>query len=123
MQDQETMQDDWINLPELMARVENDRELLQEVFEIFKEQFPQMNLALKHALADGDLMQIQNAAHAIKGMLSSLSFTKASISAMQIERMARQGKSAGISEQLEQMERSVARAQAHLDTVCRGVLQ
>ena len=123
MQDQEAMQDDWIDLPELMARVENDRELLQEIFEIFKEQFPQMNLALQNAFADGDLMQIQNSAHAIKGMLSSLSFTKASTSAMQIERMARQGESAGISEELEKMERGVAKAQAHLDTVCRGVLQ
>ena len=115
MQDLETMQDDWVNLPELMARVENDHELLQEVFEIFKEQFPQMDLALRLALADGNLMQIQNSAHAIKGMLSSLSFTKASISAMHIERMARQGESAGISEELEEMERSVAKAQAQLD--------
>ena len=40
----------YVDLPELLARVENDRELLAELFALFQEDFPRLRDALQRAV-------------------------------------------------------------------------
>jgi HPt (histidine-containing phosphotransfer) domain-containing protein len=52
---------------ELLARVDNDRELLYELLTIFKEEFPRRLQALREAVDSGDGKLVAVAAHGLKG--------------------------------------------------------
>jgi two-component system sensor histidine kinase/response regulator len=80
-----------VNLPELLARVDNDRELLRDLLSIFSEEFPRHLLALQEAVAHEDAKQVAIVSHTLKGMLSNLAVTKAAASAGQLEQQARVG--------------------------------
>jgi hypothetical protein len=58
-----------INLPELLSRVDNDRELLLDLLNIFKEEFPRHLQALHDAVALHDMNQTATVSHTLKGML------------------------------------------------------
>jgi two-component system, sensor histidine kinase and response regulator len=107
------------DMNDLLVRVEYDKDLLREILQIFTEDFPQTHLLLKDAVSRGDLSQIRCTAHTLQGMLASLSFGKASASAMRIERMAGQLAIEGMPAELERLERNAAFAQAGLQKAFR----
>jgi len=115
--------DSGVDLPELLARVEYDRNFLREIFELFREEFPPLNVALHEAVKCGNLVEIRVVAHTMTGMLASLSFTKASASAMRIGRMARENKPQDIPDEIARLERNVHAAQTALHTVCQEVVR
>jgi HPt (histidine-containing phosphotransfer) domain-containing protein len=108
-----------VNLTELLARMAYDGELLQEILELFKEQFPKSRLLLLGAFERGDMQQVQNEAHNLKGMLAGLSIIEGSSSAMRIESMAIECTAEGILEELGYLVRCVAVAQIDLERACR----
>jgi HPt (histidine-containing phosphotransfer) domain-containing protein len=83
-----------INLQELLARVENDRELLCDLLTIFKEEFPAHLQSLEQAVARKDAAATASISHTLKGMLANLSVTNASASAARLEQLARAGETA-----------------------------
>lgn len=74
---------------ELLARVENDRELLRDLLTIFKEDFPRQLLALREAVEARDGDRVATAAHTLRGMLSNLSASQAAATAARLEQMGR----------------------------------
>ncbi len=76
---------------ELLARVENDHELLQDLLVIFKEEFPGHLQALRVAVESGEGKRVAAAAHALKGMLSNLAATQAAAAAAKLEQLGRNG--------------------------------
>jgi len=78
-----------VNLHELLARVDNDRELLCDLLSIFKREFPGHLQALQNAVARNDATQVAGVSHMLKGMLSNLAVTKAATSAARLEQLAR----------------------------------
>jgi two-component system, sensor histidine kinase and response regulator len=96
-----------VNLPELLLRVENDLDLLGELIGIFKEEFPFLMQSLQEYIARGDMKNVEMTSHALKGMLSGLSVTRAAALAAQLEGMAREGKSSGLSKVLTLLEHEV----------------
>jgi two-component system, sensor histidine kinase and response regulator len=107
-----------VNFRELLGRVEGDRELLCDIFEIFNNEFPKSYESLTSALACNDLKQIQTSAHTLKGMLASLSFVRASATAMRIEQMARLSQCEGIAEEITSLGVTAHAAQVSLHQVC-----
>ena len=107
-----------LDLKELCVRVEYDRDLLDDVFDIYKSEFPRLQQSLKGAVERGDMEQVQVAAHTLKGMLASLSFRAASAAAMRIERLARTDEAVGIPAELVRMELSARASQADLEQFC-----
>ena len=85
-----------INLPELLARVENDCKLLNDLVEIFCDEFPGQLKSLENAVARHDVGQTVKLSHALKGMLANLSVTKAAASAARLEQLARAGEAASL---------------------------
>jgi len=83
---------------ELLARVENDRELLRDLLTIFKEDFPRQLLTLREAVEakDGDL--VATAAHTLRGMLSNLAASQAAATAARLEQMGRKNETLGFQE-------------------------
>jgi two-component system, sensor histidine kinase and response regulator len=97
-----------VNLPELLSRVENDLDLLSELIDIFKEEFPRLLVSIRDSIARNDIKHVEATSHALKGMLSGLSATRAAGMASELELMAREGKSSGFSDVLIQLEHEVS---------------
>jgi HPt (histidine-containing phosphotransfer) domain-containing protein len=83
-----------VNLAELLARVENDRELLCDLLSIFKDEFPGHIKSLEDAMDRKDAAKIASVSHTLKGMLSNLAVSKAASSAARLEHLARAGETA-----------------------------
>jgi two-component system sensor histidine kinase/response regulator len=83
---------------ELLARVDNDRELLRDLLLIFKDEFPRHLLALREAVEAGDGKRVAAVAHTMKGMLSNLAATQAAATAARLEQMGRQEEASGFPE-------------------------
>jgi len=97
-----------VNLPELLARVDNDRVFLSELIAIFKVEFPKLLQSLQQSVAQENLASVETVSHALKGMLSALSVTRGAAIAAQIEQFARAGETAGLAEELRHLESEVA---------------
>ncbi len=78
-----------IDLAELLARVENDRELMRDLLLIFKEEFPRHLQALRDAVASMNGERVAAEAHSLKGMLSNLAAGPAAGAAARLEQLGR----------------------------------
>ena len=83
---------------ELLARVENDRELLRDLLTIFKEDFPRQLLTLREAVEAKDGDRVATAAHTLRGMLSNLAASQAAATAARLEQMGRKKEILGFQE-------------------------
>ncbi len=83
--------DQYVNMPELLARVEDDRELLAELLALFIKDFPKLRDVLHHAVHADVPSQVEKAAHTLKGMLANLSIQRGAELAANIEAAARAG--------------------------------
>jgi two-component system sensor histidine kinase/response regulator len=84
------------NLTELLERIENDQELLRELLNIFKEDFPQTMRSLQSAVNAEDLKNSSRLGHTLKGMLSSLGATPAAAAAAKLEALSSAGETASL---------------------------
>jgi two-component system sensor histidine kinase/response regulator len=82
------------NLAELLERVDNDQELLRELLNIFKEDFPQTMRGLQSAVDAEDLKNSSRLSHTLKGMLSSLGAIRAAAAAAKLEALSSAGETA-----------------------------
>jgi two-component system sensor histidine kinase/response regulator len=96
------------NLTELLERVDNDQELLRELLNIFKEDFPQTIHSLQSAVNAKDLKNSSRLSHTLKGMLSSLGATRAAAAAAKLEALSSAGETASMEGALNALE-----AEAH----------
>ena len=96
------------NLPELLERVDNDQELLRDLLNIFKEDFPRTMRSLESAVAVADLKGAARLSHTLKGMLSSLGAMRASTAASRLEQLASAGETASLKDAFVALEREAA---------------
>jgi len=78
-----------IDFPELLSRVDNDRELLLDLMTIFKEDFPRHVRELTDVIAAHDLKKMTVVSHTLKGMLANLSVPRAAAAAAKLEQLGR----------------------------------
>jgi two-component system, sensor histidine kinase and response regulator len=104
-----------LNLPELLLRVENDRDLLRELIEIFKEESPRLLQQLHGHVVRKDMKSVEETSHGLKGMLSGLSAMPAASVAARLERMGREGDFAGLSDELTHLKREIEQLLPELD--------
>jgi len=76
-----------VNVVELLARVDNDAELLRELIAIFKIELPHNLGVLREAIAQGNLKSVQKSGHMLRGMLSNLGATRGTAAAAQLEQL------------------------------------
>jgi HPt (histidine-containing phosphotransfer) domain-containing protein len=104
-----------LNLPELLLRVENDRDLLRELIEIFKEESPRLLQQLREHVVRKDMKSVEETSHGLKGMLSGLSAMPAASVAARLERMGREGDMAGLSDAVTLLELEIEKLLPELD--------
>ena len=111
-----TLLEEYVNLPELLDRVENDEDLLRELFVLFQEDLPGSREALQAAIDEGDLGEIERAAHRLKGMLANLSVKRTASLAAEIESAARAGNAQKIPELVSTFDPQIIAFSAALDS-------
>ena len=79
-----------LNITDLLSRVDNDRELVSELFFIFKSVFPSHLQRLTDAVANELSKQVETESHTLKGMLLNLSAARAAAIAADLENMGRE---------------------------------
>ena len=112
-----------VDLPDLLRRVDSDRNLLCELLTLFKEEFPSLLQALQEAVVRGDAKGVEVTAHTIKGMLANVSFVRAAASAKRIEHMGQQCVTQGLSEELAGLEQEASLALAELEAFCTEMIR
>ena len=103
------------NLAELLARVDNDLELLHDLLGIFKEDFPRLKQSLEAAVSSGDLKAASSVSHALKGMLANLGAERASSAAARIEELSSSGQSRTLHSALDSLEHEITTLLPQLD--------
>jgi HPt (histidine-containing phosphotransfer) domain-containing protein len=94
------MNDDIIDLKEVLERVQDDKELLSELFDIYQEDFLVKRKSLGEAIAGKDVAKIKEIAHSMKGSSGNISAKPMYAACLQIEHLAKEGKTEGIGELL-----------------------
>ena len=94
-----------IDFHELLARVENDRELMQDLLSIFQEEFPQRYRALREAVELRDATRVVLEAHALKGMLFNLAAGEAAAVSAELESLGRNKETAKFHESFANFEK------------------
>lgn len=110
----------FVDLPDLLVRVENDRELLAELFAMFQEELPSLQDALRHAMDIGDINQTAKAAHTLKGMLANMSIKQGALLAANIEAAARASDMPAIKVAFVAFDMEIANLSAAIDVFVAG---
>ena len=103
-----SLTDPAVNLHELLARVDNDHELLRELIVLFQNEFPDQMSALQRALAESDLKTTQRASHTLKGMYLTLAAARAVAAAARLEQLADAQDAAALPNALKLLENEMA---------------
>ena len=89
-----------LNIADLLTRVDNDRELVSELFSIFKSVFPDHLQRLNEAISNQLPEKVELEGHTLKGMLLNLSAMRAAAIAGNLETMGRERTIPGMAEAL-----------------------
>ena len=83
------MAEDIIDLADVLNRVQDDKELLLELLDIYQEDFVLKRQALGEAVATKDLAKIKEVAHSMKGASGNISAKRMYQSCLDLEQLAK----------------------------------
>jgi len=92
------MNEEIIDLKDVLERVQDDKELLAELFDIYQEDFVIKRKALGEAIVAQDIAKIKEIAHSMKGASGNISAKPLHAACLQLEVLAKEGKTDGMKE-------------------------
>ena len=98
----------------LMSRVDGDVQLLNDLVDLFLEEYPHLLETIRAAIEQEDVRGVERGAHGLKGSTSNLAARMASEAARKLERLAREGGLVGAEDLLRDLESQLARLQRAL---------
>ena len=108
-----------ISFADLLSRVDDDREFMDELLVLFSEELPPLMHALGNAVVQIDLKQIEMATHTLAGMLANLSASQAQSSVVALEQLVRNRQTDGLANALaalrQDLEEVTASIRLHLE--------
>ena len=104
-----------IDLEAALARIDNDREHLQELASIFLEEYPKLSEGLRSAIEIGDSKALERAAHSFKGSAGIFSATRAVAAAQRLEDIGRAGDLADAQEAHEALQQELVNVKHSLE--------
>jgi CheY-like chemotaxis protein len=105
----------------LLERVEGDHELLAEMIHLFLGEAPRQLEAMRNALQQGDMLELERSAHSMKGAAGNLSAAAMASAALQLEQNAKNGDAEAAKTSLAILEGAVERLLPVLADLCHGV--
>ena len=103
-----------IDLPNVLERVEDDRDLLRELVELFLEEAPLRLATIRDAVTSRNGKMLQEAAHALKGSAGNLAAGAVYEAAKQLEYFGRDGEWSRSEAAYATLQRELARLTAAL---------
>jgi len=100
-----------------LARVGGDAELLKELAELFREEWPRSLAHLRAAIESQDAAEIRSAAHGLKGAAANFGAKPAVDAASDLEKMGRDSRLAEAPQALAALEQALASLQAELTEI------
>jgi len=94
------MAEDVIDLADVLERVQDDKELLLELLDIYQEDFIQKRAALADAIAKKDFVKIKEVAHSMKGASGNISAKRLYATTLELEHKAKDSNGDGLDELL-----------------------
>jgi HPt (histidine-containing phosphotransfer) domain-containing protein len=91
-----------------LDRLGGDRELLVELAEIFLDSLPEQLRKLRDGLDNADAEKVGMAAHSLKGSVGSFAAEPARQAALELEKLAREGKLDAAADALTRLTRQLA---------------
>src|SRR5580704_13536520 len=92
------MNEEAIDLKDVLERVQGDKELLAELFDIYQEDFVIKRQALEEAIATQNITKIKEVAHSMKGSSGNISAKPLYAACLKLESLAKEGKTDGMQE-------------------------
>ena len=92
------MSEDIIDLKDVMERVQDDKELLLELLDIYHDDFVAKRKALGEAVLAKDLVKIKEIAHSMKGASGNISAKPLHANCLKLEILAKENKFDGMNE-------------------------
>lgn len=92
------MNEDIIDLKDVLERVQDDKELLLELFDIFQEDFVNKRKALSEAVAGGNIAKVKEVAHSMKGSSGNISAKSMYATCLQLEQLAKSNSTDGMQD-------------------------
>ena len=92
------MSEEIIDLKDVLERVQDDKELLDELFDIYQEDFVVKRKALGDAIAARDIAKIKEVAHSMKGSSGNISARPLHAACLKLEMLAKEDKTDGMQE-------------------------
>jgi HPt (histidine-containing phosphotransfer) domain-containing protein len=109
-----------IDLVGVLERLEGDRDLFEELAQVFKTECPKMVKEIRHAISTHDAANLEHQAHALKGSSANIGSSAVSQTAYEIEKVARSADMERASALLKVLEIEVDRLFCELETFCAG---
>ena len=103
-----------------LDRLQGDRELLEELVDVFRDECPKLLTQVRDAVAASDAGKLKLAAHTLKGALSNFAARDAVEAARLLEQMGKEGDLAGTDEALAALERELGRLEPAFSLLQRG---
>ncbi len=103
-----------LHVESLLARVENDSALAEEMIDLFLETSPRLLAEIEAGADRGDALSIQRAAHALKGSLQNLSALPCARAALELEQVSRSGQMDSIEGAVVALKSQLKRLEAEL---------
>jgi HPt (histidine-containing phosphotransfer) domain-containing protein len=106
------MKKDIIDMDDVMERVQDDRELLMELLDIFQNDYMTKRELFEQYLADRDAGQLRDLAHSLKGAAGNISATQMFATCRDIEKMANDNIFEGMEELFKTLDKQFKDLQA-----------
>ena len=98
------MSDEIIDVTDALERVQDDRELLLELFDIFREDFDKKRKALRELLMHNQLDEFKDIVHSVKGATGNIGAKVMNATCIHLEELARRNDMDALKQQLDQLE-------------------
>ncbi len=92
------MGEEVIDLKDALKRVQGDKELLAELFDVYQEDFVIKRQALGDAIVAHDIAKIKDLTHSMKGSSGNISAKPLYAACLKLESLAKEGKTDGMQE-------------------------
>lgn len=105
------------DLHEALARVDGDKELFNEMVQLFLEEYPKSLAKIREALSQQDSQSVAYAANALRGALGNFAAASAISVTLRLEQMGRQGDLSQAQEATTSLEDSLSRLRSALTSL------
>ena len=110
--------DDPIDISQLLDRIEDDRALLGELVELFRDDYPMHLQAAQKAIDEHNPDELERAGHTLKGALGNLSAKQASALALDLEMMGKANELGNSQSTLDRLQHEIGHAVSALEALC-----